>query len=98
MTDTKTVRPCLLTIKSENQRAVFHGWDHFSQVVPASPMIGGPPAGQISYTLAIVELEDGTVLECSPEKVRFTDRLVTTIFYGERSDDEEETGKEEARP
>ena len=36
-------------------------------------MIGGAPGGQISYTLGLVEFEDGSVSEVSPYKIRFLD-------------------------
>lgn len=36
-------------------------------------MIGGAPAGQIKYTLGIVEYTDGTVWEVTPSSIKFCD-------------------------
>lgn len=62
-------RPCIV----EDRKAIFHKWNTFKNVIPASPMIGGAPGGQIEYTLGMVEFEDGTIAEVAPHKIRFTD-------------------------
>jgi hypothetical protein len=65
------LRPCVVDKK---QKGYFHRWEEKVQPVAAAATIGGPPAGQLAYTLGIVELEDGTVIECFPYKIRFLDR------------------------
>lgn len=66
------LRPCMV---DEKQKGFFHCWEEKSEPVPASASLGGAPAGQLSYTLAIIELKDGSVIECYPHKVRFLDRI-----------------------
>lgn len=65
-------------------KALFHCWNHRSELYGASPMIGGHPGGQVSCTLAIVEYEDGTVHEVEPQNIRFVDGLINQ--YGFRED------------
>lgn len=62
------------------KRALFHGWDGIKQVIDASPMIGGHPGGQISYTMGIVEFMDGTMGEVYPGYIKFLD---TKDFAGD---------------
>lgn len=37
----------------------FHAWEHFSQSVEASLLVGGAPAGVFSRIYGIVEFTDG---------------------------------------
>ena len=60
----------------DGRKALFHRWHEFCNVVEASPMIGGAPAGQIKYTLGTVEYEDGTIEEVAPHRIVFSDRRV----------------------
>lgn len=66
-TKTEVIRP------EEEKRALFHRWIEESTVVEASLLIGGAPAGRISYTSGIVEYENGVVQCVKPEYIRFTD-------------------------
>lgn len=50
----------------------FHTWEHFSQPLPASPMIGGASAGVESSVLGIVEFENG-VERVYPTSIKFCD-------------------------
>ena len=59
-----------------NKKAVFHRWHEFCNVVEASPMIGGAPAGQVKYTLGTVEFEDGRIEEVAPHRIKFMDGRV----------------------
>lgn len=68
-------------------KALFHCWNHRSELYGASPMIGGHPGGQVSGTFAIVEYEDGTVHEVEPQNIRFVDGLINQ--YGFREDMDE---------
>ena len=62
-------RPCFY----KGERAMFHRWAEWRQVIAESLMIGGHPAGIIAQTFAIIELEDGTVMEVSPHDIKFAD-------------------------
>ena len=54
------------------QPRYFHCWEHWANVVDASPLRGGHPGGQISQVYGIVEFSDG--VKCvDPVKIRFTD-------------------------
>lgn len=66
------LRQCIV----KGKKAYFHMWEVKSQVIPPSPMMGGHDGGVIKVTFAIVELEDGTVKECYPNEITFTDREV----------------------
>lgn len=50
----------------------FHTWEHFSKPIPASPMIGGEPAGVFSKVWGIVEFSDG-VERVDPTDICFCD-------------------------
>lgn len=72
------LRPCTV----DGVKALFHRWEDYAAVLEPSPMVGGHPGGQIRYTYAIVELEDGQVKEVKPSKVVFSDtseRMVMEI-------------------
>lgn len=64
-------------------KALFHCWNHRSELVGESPLRGGYPAGQISGTFAIVEYEDGTVHEIEPKNIRFLDNLMSEYAFQE---------------
>lgn len=68
---------------SEDVAALFHCWNHRSEVVGESPLRGGHPGGQISGTFAIVEYEDGTVHEVEPQNIRFVDNLISEYAFPE---------------
>lgn len=69
-------RPCIVN----GERAIFHRWHEFCNVVEASPLIGGAPAGQIKYTLGTVEFEDGTIKEVGSSEIKFADFKVDEIW------------------
>lgn len=50
----------------------FHTWEQYSKPVPASPLVGGEPAGVYSIVHGIVEFEDG-VRRVDPTKIKFCD-------------------------
>lgn len=56
----------------EGRVGYFHTWEHFSQPLPGSARIGGPPAGVSSSVLGIVEFIDG-VERVYPTKIKFCD-------------------------
>lgn len=63
------LRPCWY----RQERALFHCWEQISQVVAPSPMVGGHSGGVLQYTVALIELEDGTVREAEPTAIKFCD-------------------------
>lgn len=65
------LRKCIVEIGKVQKPGVFHKWYDFAATVPASPFVGGAPAGQVSRTYAIVETEDGKIICCEPGKVTF---------------------------
>ena len=64
---TADLRPCTV----DSMKALFHRWEDKSWIVPPSPMVGGHQGGVVRGVFAIVEMEDGTVREVEPEKVKF---------------------------
>lgn len=64
-------------------KALFHCWNHRSELYGASPMIGGHPGGQVSRTFAIVEYEDGTIHEVEPTRIQFLDNLMSEYVFPE---------------
>lgn len=70
----RELRPCLVHQRSgEYRKAMFHEWNHISQLYGASPLAGGHPAGQVEDTYAIVEFEDGSVSRVRVEDITFLD-------------------------
>ena len=62
-------------------KALFHCWNHRSELYDDSPMIGGHPGGKVSGTFAIVEYEDGTVHEVEPQNIRFVDNVMSEYAF-----------------
>lgn len=63
------LRPCIVN----GQKALFHRWEQYSEIVPPSPLRGGHGGGVIARVLGIIEREDGTVHQAYPSEIRFTD-------------------------
>lgn len=68
-----------MTIKHQTRLCVvndevgyFHVWEHYSKPLPASPMVGGQPAGVYSHVFGIVEFKDG-VRRVDPTDITFRD-------------------------
>lgn len=61
-------RDCLV----DGRPGYFHWWEQYSKPVPASPLIGGEPAGVIAQVFGIVEFSDG-VERVQPYKIKFVD-------------------------
>lgn len=81
---TSEYRPCLVN----GDMALFHRWSYRQDVVAASPMIGGAPGGAVSFTVGIVEMEDGQVRLVSPDNIKFTDDMISGYaFNNEPVDD-----------
>ena len=70
MTVKKELRPCIV---GNSEKALFHQWEQFSEVIPPSPMIGGHGGGVVSYVFGIVETESGQVRRVPPNDIIFID-------------------------
>lgn len=72
MEEITSYRPCMVN----NEKASFHIWEQYSEVVAPGIAIGSHPGGQISQVFGIVEFKDGTIKRIDPYKIKFTDRQV----------------------
>lgn len=90
----KELRPCIVTFVATGRnmrgeiikrefKALFHCWNHRSELVGESCLRGGHSAGQVSDTFAIVEYEDGTVHEVEPENIQFVDNAMSEYAFPE---------------
>lgn len=75
---TPNLRPCVVKLEEDKNdfevNAYFHGWFSRSKSVDPSLLNGWYIDGIINYVVGIIEYEDGTIDECKPENIRFTDR------------------------
>lgn len=67
----KNLRPCVVDTPKGDKRAYFHKWADHSNVLRPSYLEGGHNGGEVRYTVAIVEYEDGRVEEVMPSQIRF---------------------------
>lgn len=65
------LRQCSVRKDKKQVKALFHCWEQYSEVLCASPLVGGHTGGQLSCMLAIVELESGEVIKVKPEQITF---------------------------
>ncbi len=83
------LRPCYISVKKDKkEKALFHGWNFFSNVVEPSPKIGGHPGGVIAYSTGIVELEDGRVIEVMPTNITFCKGIFNDYCWDEKREGE----------
>lgn len=75
---TSEYRPCIV----DEKKALFHRWEDFKNVIGESMMRGGHGAGQIAYTLGIVEFEDGKIKRVGPENIKFCDNKIADYSFG----------------
>lgn len=64
------LRPCLV----KGKKYLFHRWADRRWVVGPSSLRGGHPGGECAEVFAIVEDEEGQVLEFYPSQIKFLDR------------------------
>ena len=77
----------LCTVKGET--GYFHTWEHYSKPLPASPLVGGEPAGLFSQIFGIVEFKDG-VRRVDPTAIIFCDEqnaILNTLAEKESQND-----------
>ncbi len=63
------------TCKVKGRKATFHKWSHKAWPVEAGLTVGSHRGGQMELDVAIIEYEDGSVAECNPCEVTFTDTM-----------------------
>lgn len=63
------LRPC----KCNGENYLFHCWEHFSEIVEPSPLVGGHCGGVVGCTFGIVEDENGKVFRVPVYEITFTD-------------------------
>lgn len=63
-------RPCMVRGR---KKALFHRWVQSSEIVPPALTVGGHGGGVVAGAMAVVEFEDGSVMEVSPSSVTFLD-------------------------
>ena len=68
----------LCTVKGET--GYFHTWEHYSKPLPASPLVGGEPAGLFSQIFGIIEFKDG-VRRVDPTAIIFCDEENAMRFW-----------------
>lgn len=61
-------KDCFVSINDDLVEAEFIGIYQYSNVVDASPMVGGHPGGVIAYPIALVKLH-GKFKEVHPSKI-----------------------------
>ena len=57
----------------DNKEVKLHGIFQRSRVIEPSSLIGGHSGGTFAYPIAVIEFEDGTISEVSPNEVRGID-------------------------
>lgn len=72
------LRPGIVKLEKDKNKfevdAYFHRWYDKSKVIEPSLLVGGGSGGIINYVVGIIEYEDGTIDECLPKNIKFTDR------------------------
>lgn len=59
------------------EKAIFHCWEQYSQVIAPSLLRGGHGGGQIAQVFGIVEFKDGAVRRIQPHEIKFVpDELI----------------------
>ena len=65
-------RACEVASKDKpTVKGFFHRW--ITEAYTIDPVLAGRQPGQVMYTKALVEFEDGTVHMIDPSRIRFTD-------------------------
>lgn len=91
------LRPCMV----DGKKALFHRMYTHNYVIAPSPMLGGPPGGQLSFNLAVVEYENGELGEVPATKIKFLDTKqqmadFEACYYREGVDKDEQATDQEA--
>ena len=73
----------LRTCRYMNENYLFHCFGQYSYVRSQSILVGGPPAGQISRVIALIEDETGNIKAVEPEMITFTDNEFENYAFPE---------------
>lgn len=65
----------------------YRCWEHWSNIVDASPLRGGHPGGQIEQVYGIVEFKDG-VRRIDPSQIIFCDEQNAMLCEMAKHDEE----------
>lgn len=63
------LRPCIVNGKN----ALFHCWSERAEIIDPAFARGGHSGGVMKWTVAIIEYEDGQVVEALPQRIKFLD-------------------------
>lgn len=77
------MRNHLRTCKFKGKNYLFHCFEQYANVVGASALVGGHPAGQISQVFALIEDESGNIKRVDPTEIKFTDNEFRNYFFPE---------------
>ena len=78
------LRPCLVNGK----KALFHCWYEYSNVLDASPLIGGHSGGQLKILYGVIEDENGQIATVNPTAIRFIDNKIRGYCFDEDNPEE----------
>ena len=78
----------------EGKIGYFHTWKYYSRPLPASPFVGGEPAGMFSRVFGIVEFPDG-VERVDPTDIHFCDDGNKILTEWNKSCEEKENNGDE---
>lgn len=67
------LRPVMVAMNNKEHKGLFHKFYTKYDVIPASLMVGGHAGGQITIEMALVELNDGTIISTHTSNIRFID-------------------------
>lgn len=73
----------LRTCKYKDKNYLFHCWEHYSEIIESSPMMGGHSGGVIGCTFAILEDEQGKICRVQPYEITFTDKIFREYCFDE---------------
>lgn len=71
-------RPCIYI--SENEKCLFHVWEHFSEPIAPTPFRGGHQGGQVSRLLGVIERPNGTLVRVLPKEIQFVDNELERVW------------------
>lgn len=66
-------RPCIVKFDGKECRAIFHMFAENAEIVPPSYMQGGHSGGVVKGVIAVVEIENGEIMEVDPHRITFLD-------------------------
>ena len=71
------LRPCLVN----GEKALFHMWEQYSNIISPSCMVGGHNGGEVKFIRGIVENEKGEIVIVNPTEIQFTDNKLQEYCF-----------------